>query len=237
MRRQHAYWVQAEQSGRHLPTDPEEHDGFRSTAPEPPVPALAGSDRDRGEFHDDRGPGRSDACAGAGVGDDAEEPGRDRRATPVWPGGPPVRCGRRPSARSVGTVPAPSRFRAATSASPIRPSRQPAVLPARAAVPAGQPARRRAARRGRSDARQETKARFAAKFILDALSPTNTLPGNPAALRKAFDTGGKSVVRGCATCSTTCATTAAGRRRSTAPASRSASTWPPRRARSSTAAT
>ncbi len=40
------------------------------------------------------------------------------------------------------------------------------------------------------------KARFAAGFILDALAPTNTLPGNPAALREAFDTGGKSVVRG-----------------------------------------
>jgi polyhydroxyalkanoate synthase len=43
---------------------------------------------------------------------------------------------------------------------------------------------------------QDIKARFAAKFILDALAPSNTLPGNPAALRQAFDTGGKSVVRG-----------------------------------------
>jgi polyhydroxyalkanoate synthase len=43
---------------------------------------------------------------------------------------------------------------------------------------------------------EQTKARFAAKFIVDALSPTNTLPGNPAALRRAFDSGGKSVVRG-----------------------------------------
>ncbi len=43
---------------------------------------------------------------------------------------------------------------------------------------------------------QDTKARFAAKFIHDALAPTNTLVGNPAALRAAFDTGGKSVVRG-----------------------------------------
>jgi polyhydroxyalkanoate synthase subunit PhaC len=46
------------------------------------------------------------------------------------------------------------------------------------------------------DTKQDIKARFAAKFILDALSPTNTLPGNPAALRQAFDTGGKSVLRG-----------------------------------------
>jgi polyhydroxyalkanoate synthase len=43
---------------------------------------------------------------------------------------------------------------------------------------------------------EEIKARFAARFIVDALSPTNMLPGNPAALRRAFDTGGKSVVNG-----------------------------------------
>jgi len=46
------------------------------------------------------------------------------------------------------------------------------------------------------EATQDLKARFVAKFIVDALAPTNTLPGNPAALREAFDTGGKSVVRG-----------------------------------------
>ena len=43
---------------------------------------------------------------------------------------------------------------------------------------------------------RNAKARFASKFILDALAPTNTLLGNPAALRAAFDTGGKSLVRG-----------------------------------------
>jgi polyhydroxyalkanoate synthase len=46
------------------------------------------------------------------------------------------------------------------------------------------------------DADQDVKARFAAKFILDALAPTNTLPGNPAAIRQAFDTGGMSLLRG-----------------------------------------
>ncbi len=46
------------------------------------------------------------------------------------------------------------------------------------------------------DAGADAKARFAAKFWLDALAPTNTLPGNPAALRQAFDTGGKSLLRG-----------------------------------------
>ena len=46
------------------------------------------------------------------------------------------------------------------------------------------------------DAAQDTKARFAAKFILDAMAPTNTFGGNPAAIRQAFDTGGKSLFRG-----------------------------------------
>jgi polyhydroxyalkanoate synthase len=48
----------------------------------------------------------------------------------------------------------------------------------------------------RLEAGKDAKARFAAKFVLDALAPTNTLPGNPAALRQIFDTGGKSLVRG-----------------------------------------
>ncbi len=43
---------------------------------------------------------------------------------------------------------------------------------------------------------RDRKARMAASFLIDALAPNNTLPGNPAALRRAFDTGGKSVVRG-----------------------------------------
>ncbi|QNJ96540.1 alpha/beta fold hydrolase (plasmid) [Mycolicibacterium fluoranthenivorans] len=43
---------------------------------------------------------------------------------------------------------------------------------------------------------REAKARLAARFLVDALAPTNTLPGNPAAIRKAFDTGGKSIVNG-----------------------------------------
>jgi polyhydroxyalkanoate synthase subunit PhaC len=40
------------------------------------------------------------------------------------------------------------------------------------------------------------KARFAADLVGEALAPTNFLASNPAALRKAFDTGGLSVVRG-----------------------------------------
>lgn len=43
---------------------------------------------------------------------------------------------------------------------------------------------------------REAKARFAANFVVDTLAPTNTLAGNPTAIRKAFDTGGKSIARG-----------------------------------------
>ena len=43
---------------------------------------------------------------------------------------------------------------------------------------------------------QDLKARFATSFIVDMLAPTNTLPGNPAALREAFNTGGMSLLRG-----------------------------------------
>ena len=48
----------------------------------------------------------------------------------------------------------------------------------------------------RLDAAKDVKARFAARLLVDAVSPTNTLFGNPAALRRVFDTGGKSLVRG-----------------------------------------
>jgi polyhydroxyalkanoate synthase len=44
--------------------------------------------------------------------------------------------------------------------------------------------------------RQAEKARFAVGVLLDALAPTNTLAGNPAALKRALETGGLSVVRG-----------------------------------------
>jgi polyhydroxyalkanoate synthase subunit PhaC len=41
-----------------------------------------------------------------------------------------------------------------------------------------------------------SKAEYAAKLLCDALAPTNFLATNPAAIRKAFDTGGRSVVAG-----------------------------------------
>jgi polyhydroxyalkanoate synthase len=40
------------------------------------------------------------------------------------------------------------------------------------------------------------KARLATRFLLDAAAPTNFLPTNPAALKRAFETGGMSLVRG-----------------------------------------
>jgi len=44
--------------------------------------------------------------------------------------------------------------------------------------------------------KQDSKARFAAKFVVDALAPTNTLPGNPAAISRAVQTRGRSLVTG-----------------------------------------
>ena len=40
------------------------------------------------------------------------------------------------------------------------------------------------------------KARLALSIVADALAPTNFLVSNPAALKRAFDTGGRSVLRG-----------------------------------------
>ena len=48
---------------------------------------------------------------------------------------------------------------------------------------------------GRSDARAE-QAQFTANVVTSAAAPTNFLMTNPAALKRAFDTGGMSLVRG-----------------------------------------
>jgi polyhydroxyalkanoate synthase subunit PhaC len=40
------------------------------------------------------------------------------------------------------------------------------------------------------------RARFALTFMTETLAPTNTLLGNPAAVKRAFETGGMSLVRG-----------------------------------------
>jgi polyhydroxyalkanoate synthase len=49
---------------------------------------------------------------------------------------------------------------------------------------------------GGADWHQVEQARFVLNAFTSALAPTNTLLGNPAALKRAFDTGGRSVVRG-----------------------------------------
>ena len=46
------------------------------------------------------------------------------------------------------------------------------------------------------DALERDRARFISNIILDALSPTNTLIGNPAAQKRALDSGGLSLVKG-----------------------------------------
>jgi polyhydroxyalkanoate synthase len=47
-----------------------------------------------------------------------------------------------------------------------------------------------------ADWRREARARYAATLLTDAAAPTNLLLGNPAALKRAFDTGGASLMRG-----------------------------------------
>jgi polyhydroxyalkanoate synthase subunit PhaC len=49
---------------------------------------------------------------------------------------------------------------------------------------------------GQGDPVSDGKAELAASFLLDACSPTNFLATNPAALKRAFDTGGASLIAG-----------------------------------------
>ncbi|MGZ4643222.1 MAG: PHA/PHB synthase family protein [Blastococcus sp.] len=49
---------------------------------------------------------------------------------------------------------------------------------------------------GGADWREVEQARFVLNAFSSALAPTNTLLGNPAAVKRAFDTGGRSVLRG-----------------------------------------
>src|SRR5215470_15677966 len=46
------------------------------------------------------------------------------------------------------------------------------------------------------DKREAERARFVVSLVVDALSPTNSLAGNPAALKKLLDTGGASLLHG-----------------------------------------
>jgi polyhydroxyalkanoate synthase subunit PhaC len=49
---------------------------------------------------------------------------------------------------------------------------------------------------GRGDPMTDAKARLASEFVLAGLAPTNFLPANPTALKRAFDTGGASLLAG-----------------------------------------
>jgi polyhydroxyalkanoate synthase len=49
---------------------------------------------------------------------------------------------------------------------------------------------------GGADWREVEQAKFVLNAFTSALAPTNTLVGNPAALKRAFDTGGRSLLRG-----------------------------------------
>src|SRR3954452_19453355 len=49
---------------------------------------------------------------------------------------------------------------------------------------------------GGADWREVEQAKFVLNAFTSALAPTNTLLGNPAALKRAFDTGGRSLLRG-----------------------------------------
>jgi polyhydroxyalkanoate synthase subunit PhaC len=46
------------------------------------------------------------------------------------------------------------------------------------------------------DELERARAGFVVQMLLDSLSPSNTLVGNPSAIKKAFDTGGGSLIRG-----------------------------------------
>ena len=50
--------------------------------------------------------------------------------------------------------------------------------------------------RAKMEGRDAERARFVVSLFVDAMAPTNTLGGNPAALKRALDTGGTSLLRG-----------------------------------------
>ena len=49
---------------------------------------------------------------------------------------------------------------------------------------------------GRRSWQDAERARFASNILMSALAPTNYMLSNPAALKRAFDTGGQSVAKG-----------------------------------------
>jgi polyhydroxyalkanoate synthase subunit PhaC len=46
------------------------------------------------------------------------------------------------------------------------------------------------------DSRADQRARFFMEILVSAAAPTNSLPGNPAAVKRAFETGGRSIAAG-----------------------------------------
>ncbi|MFC0398720.1 alpha/beta fold hydrolase [Paraburkholderia rhizosphaerae] len=56
--------------------------------------------------------------------------------------------------------------------------------------------------RSELDTKTRERAQFMLSLITDALSPTNTLPGNPAALRRLVESGGASLIGGLANAAT-----------------------------------
>ena len=86
------------------------------------------------------------------------------------------------------------------------------------------------------DKRDAERARFVISLLVDAMSPTNWLGGNPAALKKLVDTGGASLVHGLENFISDMDRMAACRPRSTRGTSPSARTSQQRRVRSCTAA-
>ncbi|MEK7661262.1 MAG: class II poly(R)-hydroxyalkanoic acid synthase, partial [Pseudomonadota bacterium] len=46
------------------------------------------------------------------------------------------------------------------------------------------------------DELERSRANFVSQMIMDSVSPTNTLVGNPAAMKRAYESGGMSLVAG-----------------------------------------
>ena len=76
---------------------------------------------------------------------------------------------------------------------------------------------------------------MALDLMVDALSPTNFLPTNPAALQQAFDTAGASLLKGARNFVGDVINNGGKPRQVDPAASRWASTWPARRQRWCTA--
>ena len=78
------------------------------------------------------------------------------------------------------------------------------------------------------DDSERARASFVTNMILDSVSPTNSLIGNPSALKKAFETGGSSLIKGLKNAYEDITQTTASSARWTSARSRSARISPPR---------